>query len=107
MPPHPPTPPPRPLNCLCPPSPSLVPPKYACAPPPPHLLRSPSPLNNEKRKGVFVCAGCGSPLFNSETKYNSGTGWPSFNQAIPGEAALLWGGGPGRYYALGLAALMH
>lgn len=41
-----------------------------------------SPLNNEKRKGTFVCAGCGLPLFKSETKYNSGTGWPSFYQAI-------------------------
>lgn len=37
-----------------------------------------SPLNHEKRKGVFTCAGCGRPLFASETKYESGTGWPSF-----------------------------
>ena len=37
-----------------------------------------SPLNNEKRKGVFHCAGCDLPLFSSETKYESGTGWPSF-----------------------------
>jgi peptide-methionine (R)-S-oxide reductase len=37
-----------------------------------------SPLNKEKRKGVFVCAGCGLPLFSSTTKYESGTGWPSF-----------------------------
>ncbi len=37
-----------------------------------------SPLNREKRKGVFTCAGCGKPLFSSETKYESGTGWPSF-----------------------------
>jgi peptide-methionine (R)-S-oxide reductase len=37
-----------------------------------------SPLNKEKRKGTFVCAGCGLPLFSSETKYESGTGWPSF-----------------------------
>jgi peptide-methionine (R)-S-oxide reductase len=37
-----------------------------------------SPLNREKRKGVFVCAGCGLPLFSSTTKYESGTGWPSF-----------------------------
>lgn len=36
------------------------------------------PLNDEKRKGTFVCAGCGLPLFTSEQKYNSGTGWPSF-----------------------------
>lgn len=37
-----------------------------------------SPLNKEKRKGTFVCAGCGLPLYSSETKYESGTGWPSF-----------------------------
>jgi peptide-methionine (R)-S-oxide reductase len=43
-----------------------------------------SPLNNEKRKGAFVCAGCDLPLFESRTKYDSGTGWPSFWQAIPG-----------------------
>jgi peptide-methionine (R)-S-oxide reductase len=43
-----------------------------------------SPLNAEKRKGTFVCAGCDLPLFTSETKYESGTGWPSFWSFIPG-----------------------
>ena len=43
-----------------------------------------SPLNNEKRKGVFHCAGCDLPLFLSDKKYDSGTGWPSFWDAIPG-----------------------
>ena len=43
-----------------------------------------SPLNHEKRKGVFQCAACALPLFTSETKFESGTGWPSFYAAIPG-----------------------
>ena len=43
-----------------------------------------SPLNGEKRKGTFVCAGCELPLFKSDTKYESGTGWPSFYDFIPG-----------------------
>ena len=43
-----------------------------------------SPLNDEKRDGQFVCAGCNLALFNSDTKYNSGTGWPSFYAAIEG-----------------------
>ena len=43
-----------------------------------------SPLNAEKRPGVFACAGCGLPLFTSEMKYESGTGWPSFFTTIPG-----------------------
>jgi len=43
-----------------------------------------SPLDNEKRRGVFVCAGCDLPLFTSAMKYDSGTGWPSFFTAIPG-----------------------
>jgi peptide-methionine (R)-S-oxide reductase len=46
-----------------------------------------SPLNGEKRPGVFACAGCGLPLFTSEMKYESGTGWPSFFTTIPGAFA--------------------
>jgi len=42
-----------------------------------------SPLNKEKRKGTFACAGCDLPLFSSDTKFESGTGWPSFYQALP------------------------
>jgi peptide-methionine (R)-S-oxide reductase len=42
-----------------------------------------SPLNNEKRKGTFACAGCDLPLFSSATKYDSKTGWPSFYQPLP------------------------
>ena len=42
-----------------------------------------SPLNNEKRPGLFVCGGCNLPLFTSEMKYESGTGWPSFFTTIP------------------------
>jgi len=42
-----------------------------------------SPLNNEHRKGTFVCAGCGLPLFSSATKFESGTGWPSFWKPLP------------------------
>jgi peptide-methionine (R)-S-oxide reductase len=41
-----------------------------------------SPLNEEKRPGIYICAGCDLPLFNSSAKYNSGTGWPSFYEAI-------------------------
>ncbi|MCF8477596.1 MAG: peptide-methionine (R)-S-oxide reductase MsrB [Pseudolabrys sp.] len=43
-----------------------------------------SPLNKEKRKGTFACQGCDLPLFASETKFESGTGWPSFYQPLPG-----------------------
>jgi peptide-methionine (R)-S-oxide reductase len=43
-----------------------------------------SPLNKEKRAGVFSCAGCANPLFASGTKFESGTGWPSFWQPLDG-----------------------
>ncbi len=42
-----------------------------------------SPLNKEKRKGIFRAAGCGEPLFDSPTKYESGSGWPSFWASMP------------------------
>ncbi|MDZ4395761.1 peptide-methionine (R)-S-oxide reductase MsrB [Cypionkella sp.] len=43
-----------------------------------------SPLDDEHRKGTFLCAGCDLPLFASETKFDSGTGWPSFYQPLAG-----------------------
>ena len=43
-----------------------------------------SPLLEEHRDGTFACAGCGQPLFTSETKYESGSGWPSFYAAVDG-----------------------
>ena len=43
-----------------------------------------SALNAEKREGTFICAACNQPLFESSTKYESGTGWPSFFDPIPG-----------------------
>jgi peptide-methionine (R)-S-oxide reductase len=46
-----------------------------------------SPLNGEKRSGVFLCAGCSLPLFSSQMKYDSGTGWPSFFTSIPDHLA--------------------
>jgi peptide-methionine (R)-S-oxide reductase len=46
-----------------------------------------SPLNDEKRQGVFTCAGCGETLFSAESKFNSGCGWPSFTAPLS-EGAL-------------------
>lgn len=43
-----------------------------------------SPLLDEHRDGIFACAGCAQPLFESDTKYDSGTGWPSFYDVLPG-----------------------
>ena len=43
-----------------------------------------SPLNVEKREGIFRCGACGQPLFTSDTKFESGTGWPSFYKPIDG-----------------------
>ncbi len=47
-----------------------------------------SPLDNEKREGIFACAGCGYDLFQSSQKFDSGTGWPSFFDYIPGALGI-------------------
>ena len=48
-----------------------------------------SPLNAEKRDGLFLCAGCGETLFSSATKYESGSGWPSFSAPVEGAVATV------------------
>jgi len=48
-----------------------------------------SPLLNEHRAGTFACAGCDLPLFDSSTKFESGTGWPSFFQPLPNAVAMM------------------
>ncbi|WP_242205270.1 peptide-methionine (R)-S-oxide reductase MsrB [Aestuariivivens insulae] len=50
-----------------------------------------SPLNNNYEKGIYVCKACETPLFKSEHKFNSGTGWPSFDQEIKGNVAYASG----------------
>ena len=42
-----------------------------------------SPLNHEKREGAYICAACGTKLFESKSKYESGSGWPSFFKSLP------------------------
>jgi len=55
-----------------------------------------SPLNDEHRPGTFICAACFQPLFDARAKFDSGTGWPSFYEALPGRIAtkrdfrLIW-----------------
>ena len=57
-----------------------------------------SPLNDEKRSGVYICAGCALPLFSSQMKFDSGTGWPAFFTLIPGSLVTTGSFQPGRLW---------
>ncbi len=65
----------------------LAPPQYAVLRKHQTEWAGSSPLNGEKRAGTYLCAGCELPLFASATKYDSGTGWPSFWQPLEGAIA--------------------
>ncbi|TYA56349.1 peptide-methionine (R)-S-oxide reductase MsrB [Formosa maritima] len=56
-----------------------------------------SPLNNNKEKGTYVCTACKAPLFKSVYKFDSGTGWPSFDREIEGHVAFTKDGSPDFY----------
>ncbi|WP_230975371.1 peptide-methionine (R)-S-oxide reductase MsrB [Acetobacter garciniae] len=82
----------KPMNTSC--SPAGCGPRAPLTPEQERILREhgteypgSSPLNHEKREGAYHCAGCGALLFRSATKYDSGSGWPSFWAAEPGAVA--------------------